>query len=108
MWQLIRGRRLGVSFRRQVPIRRYIADILAPARRHIVAVDGGYHQQRRGADAHRDLTSLGDRVLRLPAALVTSQPSQALALIVVALKTPETQNPPCGGFRRRGRDSTPR
>jgi very-short-patch-repair endonuclease len=70
-----------------VPIGRYVADFLAPARRLIVEVDGGYHEQRRVADARRDreLARLGYRVLRLPAALVASQPSQALALVAAAL-----------------------
>jgi very-short-patch-repair endonuclease len=87
LWQLLRGRALGVTFRRQVPVGRYIADFLAPAARLIVDVDGGYHQRRRVADARRDrdLARLGYRVLRLPASLVMSQPSQALALVAAAL-----------------------
>jgi very-short-patch-repair endonuclease len=81
------GRALGVTFRRQVPIGRYIADFLAPAARLIVEVDGGYHQRRRVADGRRDrdLNRLGYRVLRLPAALVVAQPSQALALVAIPL-----------------------
>jgi very-short-patch-repair endonuclease len=87
LWQLLRGRALGVTFRRQVPIGRSIADFLAPAARLIVEVDGGDHVRRRGADARRDrqLTRLGYRVLRLPAALVLAQPSKALALVAIAL-----------------------
>jgi hypothetical protein len=34
---------------------------------------------------NRDLDRLGYRVLRLPAALVLAQPSQALALVAIAL-----------------------
>jgi very-short-patch-repair endonuclease len=87
LWQLLRGRRLGVTFRRQVPVGRYIADFRAPARRLIVEVDGGYHHRRRVVDARRDrnLARLGYRVLRLPAALVMAQPTEALALVVAAL-----------------------
>jgi very-short-patch-repair endonuclease len=87
LWQLLRRRALGVTFRRQVPIGRYVADFLAPAARLIVEVDGGYHQRRRAADGRRDrdLNRLGYRVLRLPASLVMSQPSQALALVSAAL-----------------------
>jgi very-short-patch-repair endonuclease len=77
LWQLLRGRALGVTFRRQVAIGRYIADFLAPAARLIVEVDGGYHQRRRDADGRRDrdLNRFGYRVLRLATPLVMSQPS---------------------------------
>jgi very-short-patch-repair endonuclease len=67
LWQAIRGKRLGVAFRRQVPIGRYIVDFLAPGARLVVEVDGGYHACRRTADARRDawLQRQGYRVLRL-------------------------------------------
>jgi very-short-patch-repair endonuclease len=53
----------------------------------VVEVDGGYHVERRAADARRDaaLARLGYRVLRLEAALVLEQPSEALARIREAL-----------------------
>ena len=47
LWSQIKGRRLGVQFWRQLPVGgRFIADFLAPARRDIVEVDGGYHALR--------------------------------------------------------------
>jgi very-short-patch-repair endonuclease len=87
LWQLIRGCRLGVGFRRQVPIGRFIVDFLAPSRRLVIEVDGGYHATRASADARRDqhLARLGYRVLRLEVALVVRQPAVALALIQAAL-----------------------
>jgi very-short-patch-repair endonuclease len=87
LWELIRGRRLGVQFRRQVPIGRYIVDFLAPAERLVVEVDGGYHARRVVADERRDrvLRRLGYRVLRLSAELVFSEPGEALALIASLL-----------------------
>jgi very-short-patch-repair endonuclease len=55
LWSHIRGRRLGVVFRRQVPLLgRFIADFLAPAERLVVEVDGAYHAERARADARRD------------------------------------------------------
>ena len=55
LWARIRGRRLGVVFRRQVPLLgRFIADFLAPAQRLVIEVDGGYHVARERADARRD------------------------------------------------------
>ncbi len=82
-----RGRPRSFCSRAAVPIGRYIADFVVPAARLIVEVDGGYHSLRRVADARRDrdLTRLGYRVLRLPAALASAQPAQARALIAAVL-----------------------
>ena len=67
LWQAIRGRRLGVQFRRQVPIGRFIVDFVALRERLIVEVDGKYHQRRAKPDARRDraLEKLGYRVFGL-------------------------------------------
>ena len=87
LWRLINAGKLGVWFRRQVVIGRYIVDFAAPAARVVIEVDGGYHSRRRGADARRDrvLRRLGYRVLRLDAELVLRHPEQAVALIRAAL-----------------------
>ena len=73
LFQAIRGGRLGVRFRRQVPVGgRFIADLLASDVRLVVEVDGGHHKSRRRADARRDeaLNRLGYCVLRLEAGWV--------------------------------------
>ena len=87
LWQALRGGRLGVAFRRQVPIGRYIADFCAPAARLAVEVDGGYHQERMAADARRDrdMARLGYRVLRLPAEQVQHRLADAVAAVRAAL-----------------------
>jgi very-short-patch-repair endonuclease len=87
LWAQLGGSRLGVAFRRQAPIGRYIADFLAPSARLIVEIDGGYHVQRRTADARRDrvLARLGYRVLRLEAKLVTRDIARAIERVVAAL-----------------------
>jgi very-short-patch-repair endonuclease len=55
LFEALRGGRLGVSFRRQVPlVGRFIADFYAPTLKLVVEVDGGYHEARRCADARRD------------------------------------------------------
>ena len=46
LWALLRGRQLGVEFRRQVVLGQRIVDFFAPAHRLAVEVDGGYHQAR--------------------------------------------------------------
>ena len=88
MWSELRGSRLGVAFRRQVVIGRYIADFCAPAARLVVEVDGGYHARQRAADARRDraLQRLGYRVLRLDAELVSQREEEAVAQIRAALR----------------------
>ena len=88
LWAQLSGRKLGVKFRRQVAIGRYIADFCAPAARLIVEVDGAYHARRRAADARRDraLGRLGYRVLRLEAALVMSRLPDAVAQVRDALR----------------------
>ena len=67
LWERLRGRKLGVVFRRQVVIGRYIVDFAAPAVRLVVEVDGGYHQRRVRLDAKRDaaLAKLGWKVVRI-------------------------------------------
>ena len=85
----VRGRQLGVLFRRQVPVAgRFIADLLAPEARLIVEVDGGWHDRRRPADERRDraLERAGYRVLRLPAELVLRELPVAIERIRQALR----------------------
>ena len=48
LWEALRGSRLGVGFRRQVPIGRFIADFCAPAARLVVE---GRRWRSRGARA---------------------------------------------------------
>jgi len=87
LWAQLRGSRLGVAFRRQLVIGRFIADFACPAARVVVEVDGGVHLARARLDAHRDvlLRRAGWRVLRIPASLVTSNIAAAVALIRAAL-----------------------
>ena len=81
LWARIRARRLGVVFRRQVPLLgRFIADFLAPAERLVIEVDGAYHDESGRADARRDaaLQCAGYRVVRIEASLVVSHLEGAL------------------------------
>jgi very-short-patch-repair endonuclease len=73
LFEALRAGRLGVRFRRQVPVAgRFIADLVAADVRLVVEVDGGYHERRRAADERRDraLAREGYRVLRLEAELI--------------------------------------
>ncbi len=88
LWAHIRGRRLGVVFRRQVPLLgRFIADFLAPAQRLVIEVDGAYHSERKRGDGRRDaeLERGGYRVIRIEASLVVGDIESALERIRAAL-----------------------
>ena len=66
IWSRIRAHRLdGASFRRQVPIGRYIVDFACMEKRIIVEIDGGQHAESM-RDAKRDawLKSQGFSILR--------------------------------------------
>lgn len=83
LWNELRGKKLGVRFRRQAPILGWIADFWCPSLRLVVEIDGSSHDQRKTADAYRDsvMGLYGIGVLRIPASLVENHPSDA-ALIV--------------------------
>jgi very-short-patch-repair endonuclease len=89
LFDAVRAARLGVTFRRQVPLAgRFIVDLLAAELRLVVEVDGGYHARRCRADARRDraLARAGYCVLRLDAELVMSDLPAALARIRVEIE----------------------
>jgi len=54
MWALLRGRKLGVKFRRRHPNGPYVADFAGVSARLVVEVDGGTHTERTAYDQHRD------------------------------------------------------
>ncbi|MFK4511778.1 very-short-patch-repair endonuclease [Bradyrhizobium daqingense] len=69
LWSELRAARLnGASFRRQVPIDRYIADFICHAAKLVIELDGGQHFSDEGerADARRSaaLEAKGFKVLR--------------------------------------------
>ncbi len=84
LFEAVRGGRLGVGFRRQVPLLgRYIADLLAAQVKLVVEVDGEYHARRGRADERRDraLAAAGYRVLRVQAELVMRDLPAAVAVV---------------------------
>ena len=87
LWQALKGKRLGVSFRRQAVVGPFIVDFLATKVKLVVEVDGGYHVGRRKQDARRDacLRELGYHVIRVEAELVSSNTELALHDVRVAL-----------------------
>ena len=87
LWKELRSAKLGVTFRRQVPLRGYIVDFYASRAKLVVEVDGGYHAEQVVADSRRDavLERAGFRVLRLSEELVVSRRAEAVARVRAAL-----------------------
>jgi very-short-patch-repair endonuclease len=87
LWAELRGGRLGVTFRRQVVIGRYIVDFASREASLIVEVDGGIHRARAHLDLLRDahLARAGYRVVRIAAELVIQNPVAAAALVARGL-----------------------
>ena len=89
LWAELKGRKLGVQFRRQVPLAgRFIVDFCAPSVRLVVEVDGGCHAVRPKADARRDavLAELGYRVVRVYAGRVMTDLDGVVAAVRAALE----------------------
>jgi very-short-patch-repair endonuclease len=66
LWRVLRGKQLGVKFRRQQPIDRHIVDFCCFTCDLIVEVDGDVHAFQVEQDRHRqaELEALGYTVLR--------------------------------------------
>jgi len=67
LWYHLRAHRfMGLKFKRQKPMGRYIVDFVCVERRLIIELDGGQHAEQEEYDQHRDawLRSQGYTVLR--------------------------------------------
>jgi very-short-patch-repair endonuclease len=97
LWRCaLSGRKLGVVFRRQYRVGRFLADFAAPVVRLVVEVDGPWHARRRAADERRDrvLERAGWRVVRLPADLVERELAVAVERVRAALALLGVECPP--------------
>ncbi len=83
LWRCISRKQLGVVFKRQQPVGKYIADFVALSAKVIVEVDGGYHASRVAADERRDRypRRAGFRVVRVSAEVVLQNVAAAVALV---------------------------
>ena len=66
LWEKIRGKKLGIKFRRQHIVDVYVPDFVALSIKLIIEVDGKIHLKRRNEDAERtkSLERLGYKVIR--------------------------------------------
>jgi len=88
LWRHLRGRQLGVQFRRQVVLGNFIVDFCAPTAALIIEVDGeDYHATRVSADQRRldKLIRAGYTVLRFPVSVVEADVEGVLRLVRGAL-----------------------
>ena len=90
LWSELRDHRLnGIGFRRQVPIKNYIADFACHAAKLVVELDGGQHfsEQSERADAARTavIEARGFQVLRFSNHDVTTNRAGVLEAIATAV-----------------------
>lgn len=91
LWSALRGRQLlGLKFRCQHPVGRFILDFYCPSCKLVIEVDGGIHAQQKAYDEARTahLQSFGYRVLRFTNEEVLNDLQTVLARIVEAAEAP--------------------
>ncbi len=85
LWKLLKGKQLGVTFRRQHIIGQYIADFSAPAIKLLIEVDGRYHQlpEQQVSDEQRTqyLESKGYTIIRFSNDQVVADINNTIAII---------------------------
>ena len=79
----------GTHFRRQAPIGPYVVDFLCPAKRLIIELDGGHHNDDETAQRDQDrqawLEKEGYRVVRFWNSDITADLNAVLEQVYVAL-----------------------
>jgi very-short-patch-repair endonuclease len=64
MWHLLKECFPEIHFRRQVPIRHYIADFASHRLKVVIEIDGGQHSLERDAARSRAIEAEGYRIVR--------------------------------------------
>ena len=90
LWQRLRHRQLGSTFRRQFVIDRFIVDFYCAAACLVVEVDGDSHRSRRERDEDRDrrMQGMGLRILRISNERVLRDEDTVVSIIRAALLAP--------------------
>jgi len=84
LWEALRNKRfMGLKFRRQQPVGRYIIDFLCMEKKLVIEVDGLVHKDSVEYDSIKDLylQGAGFKVLRIPADTVENNFESALKMI---------------------------
>ncbi|KPF73496.1 hypothetical protein IP88_09220 [alpha proteobacterium AAP81b] len=89
LWEMVRGGKLGVRFRRQQPVGPFIVDFYCAEARLVVELDGAGHADRAGYDERRTqwLQSKGLTVLRFRNEEVLDRPHDVYLAVMAALQT---------------------
>ncbi|MEF2279836.1 endonuclease domain-containing protein [Deinococcus sp. YIM 134068] len=65
LWRHLRSRRLGVTFRRQEPMGRYVADFVCYERALVIELDGSQHlNSQTDQERDADMAEYGFQTLR--------------------------------------------
>lgn len=103
-WGAVRAHRfLGLKFRRQYPVGRYVVDFACLDHRLAVEIDGGQHNRHVDAERTAFLEAQGFRVLRFWNAEVTDALDQVLSSIAAEIGLSDRFH----GFARSGETVTP-
>jgi len=107
LWRELRGKPLGLKFRRQFAVAGYVADCACLDRRLLIEIDGIVHDMsdRPERDLKRDaaLTAVGWTVRRIPAADVLKDVASVAASIVAYADSLRPLRP-CGAPPRSGEE----
>jgi very-short-patch-repair endonuclease len=86
LWRELRGKPLGIKFRRQYPVKGFVADFACLESRLLIEIDGIAHDmgERPQRDERRDaiLKADGWRVVRIAAKRVLAEPLETAEAIV--------------------------
>jgi len=87
LWEAIRGKQLGVKFRRQHPIHRYVVDFYSVEAALAIEIDGSVHLHQVAEDTNRQafLEANGIRFLRFSNEDVAHRFPEVIASIKVAV-----------------------
>ena len=91
LWNALNNKQLmGLRFRRQHPVGRFILDFYCPAQKLVIEVDGGIHDLRQEYDAERtqEIERYGYQVLRFRNEEVLGDLEWVLESIVKAIEIP--------------------
>jgi TatD family hydrolase len=101
MWSVLKGDNMGVHFRQQHIIDRFIVDFVCLTKKLIIEIDGGVHinQQERDRERSEILELLGFKVLRFSNDQVLSQLESVIAEIKNYLLVTKEDSLPFGKGR---------
>jgi very-short-patch-repair endonuclease len=86
LWQQLRHRPMGLKFRKQHPVGRFVVDFYCAQKKLVIEIDGISHNMgdNPARDVARDelLRTLGLEIIRIPAAAVLKDPVAIAGSIV--------------------------